>query len=227
MAIVRSSPVAIPVSAALKRAMGKKTPSQSRKNGQGERVYSLNKPAKFIIPKLDNTPYRTVQSLVFASPPISSSSGATYYAYNFQVGNLDQIASFTALFDQYRIRLVEVMFVPRVTVNNATSSNFGLFSSVVDYDDSNALTSVAQAYDYQNCLTSSGLDGHYRKFIPHIAEAAYAGSFTSYANKSAPWIDAASANVQHYGVKTAWTQTDAAYTMDMVVHLHIEWRNLR
>jgi hypothetical protein len=222
---ISNSSVALFVPAAVKRRMGMKTSSQKRKPNTGERVYSIQTPMRFIIPRADNKIYSTVQSYV-PSTLVSSTSGPTYFAYYFQVSNLDQISSFTSLFDQYRIKMVEVMTIPLVTNSIAATSVPGILNSVVDYDDANTL-SGNQALDYQNCMTSSGFDGHYRRFVPHAALAAYSGTFASYANVASPWIDAASTSVQHYGVKFVWSTTDAVYTQDVYFHLHLEWRNLR
>jgi hypothetical protein len=223
---LKQSKVARPVSASMKRAMGKKTSSMSRKSGPEEKVFSLENPPTWIRPRADNVPYKVVQASYVGSFS-SSATLPTFQAYNFTAASVDQIASLQALFDQYRITLIEAFISPRLTVNTTTSANFGRFASVIDYDDSTALTTFASALDYQNVLESSGKDGHYRRWRPHVAVAAYSGAFTSYANEESPWIDAVSSAVQHYGLKTAWQATDIAYTMDVTMRLHMEWRNVR
>jgi len=157
----------------------------------------------------------------------SSTTVPTFTASSFTVGSLDQIASLTAVFDQYRVDEVELWLTPRCSSITAQGATPGLFSSVIDYDDANLLTTINQALDYDNVLTTSGITGHYRRFKPHVATAAYSGAFTSFANETSPWIDAASTGVAHYGLKTAWGITTSATVYDMIVRMHLSWRNVR
>jgi hypothetical protein len=176
----------------------------------------------------NNSEFRVVQSYELNALLTASNAVTTFGAVNFMVSSLDQIASLTNVFDQYRIERIEAWLIPRITnVQTSPLLNTGLFHSVIDFDDSTVLTTVGQALDYANCVVSSGTDGHYRTWVPHVAMAAYSGVFTSFANVESPWIDAVSTGVQHYGLKTAWTQCDAAYIMDAVVRLHTVWRNVR
>jgi len=218
--LVRISPAAVKLS-------GRRTASQRRKRGPTERLFSNETPVQWINPRSDNTVYKIVQGNA-SGTAASSSSANTYSQWYYSLGNLDQASSLAAVFDQYRITKIEIMFMPRVSaVAASTSLNTGVFSTVVDYDDASALTTLAQAQDYANVISSPGSVGHYRVFEPHVAVAAYSGSFSSYANETSPWIDCASTSVQHYGVKTAWSQTDAVYTYDVYAHLWLEFRNVR
>jgi len=177
--------------------------------------------------KLGNAEFRVVQTVESLAYATASNAVATFTTLTFSVGALDQITPLTALFDQYRIELVEVWLTPRMTAANGIALNFGQFHSVIDFDDNNSLTTVPQALDYENCVFGAGCVGHYRRWVPHIAMAAYSGAFTSFANVTSPWIDAASSAVQHYGLKTAWTVCDGAYIYDIQYRLHTVWRNVR
>jgi len=188
---------------------------------------STGRPQMWVVPN-NNAVFRVVQSYETPGFAVSSAALTTYTASIFTVNFLDQITSLTAVFDQYKIEMVEVWLTPRcgVVIDNATA-NMGTFHTVIDYDDNNVLTTIGQALDYANVVVSSGCVGHYRRFVPHIAVAAYSGTFTSFANETAPWIDAASPTVAHYGMKTAWTTTDIVYTYDLQVRIHTAWRNVR
>lgn len=175
----------------------------------------------------DNGIFRFQQSFETAAAVAPSTLVATFTATNFQFSSLDDAASLSAVFDQYRIECVEIWYIPRIT-ETTTIGNTGLFTTVVDYDDSNVLTTLASALAFENQQTSRGVTGHYRKFIPHVAVALYAGAFTSFGNTEAPWIDMSSPSVQHYGVKTAWSVTDSAlYVFDTVTRLTVAVRNVR
>jgi hypothetical protein len=199
--------------------------SQSRGDGQ---LFNMNGlPPRMKVPKLDNAPYRILQMVNIGSIT-SSASLAVFNGVVFSLSQVDQVSSLIAVFDQYRITEIEVWYMPRTSSTSVTGTgNAGLLASVLDYDDGTALTSFASALDYTNALVSSGVDGHYRRFKPHCAVAAYSGAFTSYANVESPWLDAVSTTVQHYGVKTAWTVTDTAYTQDILARFHVEFRNVR
>jgi hypothetical protein len=175
----------------------------------------------------DNQVYKVSQSLVLANAIVTSLALATFATFSFSLSQLDQVASLVAVFDQYRIDEIEMWLFPHLSSNNAASGNPGLLATVIDYDDSNALTTFAQALDYTNCLTSSGLMGHYRRFRPHLATAAYSGVFTSFANDEETWIDAASTGVLHYGVKSAAATTSSVETYDAIVRFHVSLRNVR
>jgi len=157
----------------------------------------------------------------------SSTTLATFGIVNFYLNLLDQATQLAAVFDQYRVMMMEVSVLPRVNTEYLPAVNTGLLTTVIDYDDSTALTTTAQAYDYENALTGRGLDPQKRTFIPHIAVASYSGSFTSYANRAQQWIDCSSGGVFHYGLKTAWSPTDAVYTCDLVTRVWMQFRNVR
>jgi len=176
---------------------------------------------------LDNKIYSIIQSLP-ATTITSSNLANVYGAYSYTISTLDQITAFQNLFDQYRIRMIEVEFLPGVNDNNTAASNMGLFATVIDYDDASVLTSFNQALDYTNCLVGTGYESQRRVFKPHVAEALYSGTFTSYGNLESPWVDMVSSTVQHYGVKTVWTPTTTnAQVITMLPKLWIEFRNVR
>jgi len=175
----------------------------------------------------DNQVFKFTQSVETQSWATTSVTIPTFISASFTLSALDQATQLAAVFDQYRIDEVEAWIIPHLTSNNSASGNPGLYTSVVDYDDASALGSIGAALDYTNAVTSSGCSGHYRRFKPHVAVAAYSGAFTSFANEPSPWIDAASPGVIHYGLKCAFTPTSSVETMDLVYRLHVSFRNLR
>jgi len=212
---------------ALIRRMGRTTRSQRRKSGPTERVWSLQTPISWKLPNLDNAVYK-VNDRFLVNTLLSNIITNVYSAYNFVVNSMGNISALQTLFDQYRIVGVEVMICPQVNfIAAGTTATAGMLHSVVDYDDGTVLTSEQAALDYQNCLSSSFSDGHYRKFIPHAALAAYSGAFTSYNNVVSPWIDAAYPSVNHFGVKTVVTTASTASTALVYATLFTEWRNVR
>lgn len=207
-------------------AKGQRKGTKGRSTGEIVRLFSNEFPFFPIHVKNENI-YK-ISQFVALSTFVSNSAVAVFYAQAFVASAIDQISSLTAVFDQYRIAEVEIWFWPRITPGTGVTVDAGMMATAVDYDDANALTTFPQALDYQNVLVSDGRQGHYHRFVPHVALAAYSGAFTSFANKPAPWIDAASTGVQHYGIKAAWTATDVSlYTYSVQARLHMEFRNVR
>jgi len=158
---------------------------------------------------------------------ISSGAAPVTGAINFGFIQLNQQAALTAIFDQYRLAMVEVTFQPELTIA-APTQQVPLFYTVVDLDDSTA-TTIASLMEYPGLQESIALKVHRHTFVPHVAVAAYSGAFTSFANEAAPWIDVASPSVQHYGVKYGFAAEPSASTFGyyIKVRYHFQFRNVR
>jgi hypothetical protein len=168
-----------------------------------------------------------VQSYTLENWFSTSTSTPTFAAFNTALVAFNQASAFTNLFDQYMIASVELWLMPRETIASSANSFGGVLHSVVDIDDSSVLTTVEQASDYSNCVTTEATQGHYRHFIPHIAMAAYSGAFTQFVSKKNVWIDAASPGVEHYGFKVAANATSSAVHYDLNVKALLKFRNVR
>jgi len=176
-----------------------------------------------------NKPFYVCQSIASQNILTLSASVDTAGAAYFTVGALNQISNFTGMFDQYKIILIEctIGLSTTGTVATASAAAASQYCSYIDYDDATAPASYASAIENQNANTTTVIESHYHKFVPHIAVASYSGTFTSFTNEVAPWIDAASTGVQHYGLKVA---AQAASTVNPIVFtakLHMLWRQVR
>jgi len=170
------------------------------------------------------TPQITVQMTVQGSAFTTSTTVPTYWSNYFAISGYSDSAAYLALFDQYRIDEVEIWIEPN---NSASVSDNGIgsISSAVDVDDANTPTSVGSVQAHQNCLVTSGYTGHYHKFKPHMAVAVYSGTFTSFSNAPADWIDSASPGVQHYGIKMAAITTTAVIGYSYTARIKVSWRS--
>lgn len=207
-----------------------KTSKGSRGKGKEKetgKVYTPSNPPPNLMNRVpSNVPYKFTQQIPEASLLVTSTTLQTFASKYFTIADLDQYTSLSAVFDQYIIMEVEVWIEPQLT-GGAFAVNAGNLYSVIDYDDANNLTSTASACDYTNVISSNGQDSHYRRFSPHIAVGAYSGTFTSFKNERAGWIDFASTGVQHYGLKVACTPTTASFTYQIRSRYHIMCRNVR
>jgi len=216
-------------SSAAPRKKGTKQKKKTGSNHSGLRqpVFAIGMGALTFQPKfkINNDIFRVTQSQQAVGVANSSTVAATFTGNYVTAAGFDQFASFAAVFDQYKIDELEVTFMPQVT-EGFNGSNAGLFTLVVDNDDSTLLTSVAAAMDYPAQQTVRGSDMVRVTFKPRIAVAAYSGSFASYAN-TASWIDCSSSTVQHYGWKTAWTSTSVAMSYNVIIRVNLSFRQVR
>lgn len=139
--------------------------------------------------------------VVQAVNTISSGSFAVSLA-----NNCDDYSSLAAVFDQYKISHVEIIFKPRFNYAAYGSGGQppvgGFIYTVLDYDDSKALTATSSATDYSTCIVTPLTEEVRRCYQPRMALAAWnSATFTGYVNSPAPWIDCNSANIPHFGVK--------------------------
>lgn len=132
------------------------------------------------------------------------------YAMSWTLNSLPNYTEFTNLFDQYRINYIEVKFIYDHNVGEVASSagiaanaNMGLPNVYLarDYDDASALGGIDEYLQYEGCIVRRLGDIFSIRIYPHIASAAYSGTFTSYKNDTRAWIDVNSTGVAHYGLK--------------------------
>jgi hypothetical protein len=138
----------------------------------------------------------------------TSTSAAVYTAYPFALNAAAAYAEYTSLFDQYRIDGIEAYVEPFLAAQGTTV--FGDVALAVDLDDSSTPSSLNTVASKQGSIVCSGAAGIYQRWKPHVALAAYTGSFGGYANVASPWIDCGSPAVQHYGLKGYAGPTPAA-----------------
>jgi hypothetical protein len=212
------------------------TASSSASWGSGSLNYGMSWIGNTVPPRLtqsDNQIY-TIQQDLQSTFFSQSSSGASIGASGFEFLYLDQYATLQAVFDQYRVDALEFTFRPTFTANSLTTALGGSFIppnlyTVIDYDDLTIPSGLAALRECSNCTTSL-YETVVRRFKPHIAVAAFNSSFTSSMNVAAPWIDTASANVIHYGVK--YGTEPASITNDLQIwsvigRVQISFRNVK
>jgi hypothetical protein len=179
--------------------------------------------------KKDNQVHNFIQFIDLGGVYTSSAAGATGYARCFYFTDVLQYASFSTLFDQYRITEIEIWWNPGVISNSTNLGVTNYMYTVTDYDDDATPSGPPILQQYTNVMMGSGVMGHYRRWKPHVADALYSGAFTSYGNLPAPWIDVASPGVKHYGFKAA--SSGAGTTANQIpwslsVRIHFQCRNV-
>jgi hypothetical protein len=151
----------------------------------------------------------------------------------FTLNALDQVASFQALFNEWRIDALRVKIVPQNNaiglVTNTTTSLVELYN-VIDYNDSTALASVAAAREYENCMVLAPGESGERVFQPRAATAMYQGAFTAYGNVGGAWVDIAYPGTIHYGMKIIIPAATVGQTLlqswDVFFEAFVSFRNV-
>jgi len=184
------------------------------------------------LPSVPATVFRTIKTASFPGYISQSSTLPVTNAFTLSASLFSDFTALAAVFDQYRIPIIEVTFNPQTTEGIPTTTfgpPKGLFRTVLDYDDGTALSSAGQADAYANAIETEVIKPQRRCYRPRIAVAGYAGAFNGFTNIAAPWIDAASSSIQHYGLKyyvdVGTTSNTVSY--DVVCRVLFEFRASR
>lgn len=155
----------------------------------------------------------------------------------FTLNDIPQVSTFTALYDQYRFKRITVNFIPTVNITgpqnaaNSVNQNCNQIFVAVDHDDASVVSPLTSLFEYEDVKLHNTMEQFSVSFIPHVAAAVYSGAFTSFANQTTPWLDCASPNIQHYGIKWAMpcpiSLSFACNAMSLLVKYEIEFRTLR
>jgi hypothetical protein len=167
--------------------------------------------------------YTVVQSYAGAAV-YSTTGGYNAGSLYFQLSNLQNQAAYIACFDQYRVAQLEFVFLPQYNTNNSGTSSPGQLVTVIDYDDSNLLTSWAAALSYDSAVITQATASQRRTLTPKLALATYTGTFTGYALGN-PWSDTSSSSTRYYGVKwyleNSLANSDQIYSVQVRVVLQL------
>lgn len=165
-------------------------------------------------------------------------TGGVVYITAAMLGN---IASASGLFDTYKIRKFIVKFIPcGQQVFNVPSANGGVpstsgvsqLTTAVDPDDGNAPSSVNQVMEYETCKFAGPGKQHTRVMMgPKVSAEFYETIVTTgYGSRKQQWLDIASDDVPHYGVKWAISYPAPAATIQMyriIVVVHYSCKDQR
>lgn len=161
----------------------------------------------------------------------SSTSADTLGSYQFKLSDLPEVASYTGIFDQYRFRQVELMFM---WTNQPVSATTTLVRSPpiytsVDYDDNGTPASLATVLNYGNCRFHSHGKDFNVSFQPASIAASFlaAGTWTGADVKTGQWHDCAFQTIVHYGLKYALPSYNQISALQVIARFTIDFRNVR
>jgi hypothetical protein len=198
-----------------------------KKKGKQELSASIGNDGRFPWlrqPRTRSVEISTLETIASTAILGTSMSVPTFGAQYFQVSSVNDVNSFGAVFDQYRIHLIEVLIEPQVTEVTTPATDVAEYISVVDIDDANVPTVYADLCSYSTAVQTRGTLSHYHRFVPGVAVAVYSGAFTSFASTTSLWLDMGSPNIQHYGLKIGSLPSSVTQSYYMQVRMHVMWR---
>jgi len=173
---------------------------------------------KTLIPRVIALQQHQFVQVVDRGTITSQSVANTESNYSFALNDLDQVTTFTALFDAYRIDKVMITFFPVMNVNQVAAGNNGLatpFYTAIDHDDTSSLGSVAAIRQYATCQENISYDRVKRSVFPKVAQSVFRTTVATFGFSEpdrSPWIDCAYPDVAHYGIRTIMGSTGTAGT---------------
>jgi len=183
-----------------------------------------------------------VKKIIIPDPVLYPTGGvgaAVAYARSWRISDMDDIADYTNLYDQYRITGINIEFVPRINMTHWTTGvgtvpHYGYV--VYDFDDDNTPTSDVSMRANGSCQIIDLTKPYKKYFEPRTNTALWAGAVASgYAvNKggtAGPWIDLVNTGVRYYALKLITPVlspiTNLSYGFDILYTMFVEFRGQR
>jgi hypothetical protein len=133
----------------------------------------------------------------------SSTTVSVLGGRSFKLNDAPTYASWTALFDKYRIHEIELHFVASgIQENVSTSQVAPVFATALDFDNDTAPASIAEVLRRSRSTECVGTSNLKRHFVPRVAKEVYNGVASTNYQEAEPrvWLDCASAATPHYGI---------------------------
>lgn len=186
-------------------------------------------------PTLRTLPYQDLYRFDLIAPAVkrySMSVGTSPIVdlINFQVSDLPQIATFQALFDQYRIKNVVVYFKTQATQVywGNSSGDVPSCTTAIDYNDNS--TDLAPAVQFQTAVTNPMTTTFVRALQPRTAVPVYNGITTSayMMGEKDAWLDLNFPSIPHYQlvVNIGSTSIDNQFVYVVDVLYTVEFRTV-
>lgn len=154
---------------------------------------------------------------------VTSTAGFTSNAVVFRLSDIPNSSEFIGLYDQYKINAVKVQVIPRINSAEIAQA-VSQVASVIDYDDSVVPANMNTLVQYQNFKLTQGTKIHSRYLKPKISIPT-TGAGTMVAKSQ--WLDVATPDVPHYGIKYGFPQTPNAQTFDIKIDFYLAFKNVR
>jgi hypothetical protein len=157
-----------------------------------------------------------------------ATSGITQINLAFALGNVDSVAAYTAIYDQYCMYAVKIRAL--ATAETGLQGYTGRIATAIDYDNISTLSGLAALEDFGSVVESEFEPGmSYERFIkPCVAPTVWNGS-ASIVNAfgiARMWLDSASSSTPHYGYRSIFSgNTVSGLGVDFFVTYILGFRN--
>jgi len=156
-------------------------------------------------------------------------------AYFTTIGGFPNSTGFLSVFDQYRILEVTYTFIPQCVTSFITSGtvatvaptgvyNTSILATCVDQDDANTPTNENTILQHESSIVHGPfVTPISRTYKPMVAASVYqTGGFGGYSSQSDAWLDSASTNIQHYGLKWSLSHGTPCPTGTVYMSVYVE-----
>jgi len=192
-------------------------------------------------PRSDYNQVTNVVKTVVDQVTFPGTSGVEkFFSYDMSLDDISDYASYTSIFDQWRIVGVQFSFVLRKNVaDQDDTSQYAQWALItVDHDDATVPTTMASLQGYASCRQWHLLKYPVFKmfFRPTVTNAVFAaGAFTGYSiakgGYNSPWIDCNNPDVKFYGLKGGFPSmggvSAATYSVDVFRKFYVQFRGQR
>lgn len=127
--------------------------------------------------------------------------------YTFKLSDLPNYTEITSLYDQYKIKSVQLKIVPTKTESDVSNSSLTTsiypLHSVLDFSDATALTGINDYLQYSTYKMTSPMRMLKRFCYPKQLQYAYdqTSGAAALADIKNSWIRSESPDIQHLGIK--------------------------
>lgn len=125
------------------------------------------------------------------------------YRFYFRLSSVTGYQDFTKLYDQYKIRVVSVSFIPMVNITSATASGYAsLIYSTYDFNGESSNPTRDEIREYQYCKWSPYGEIHNRYFFPRTTEFISGSAGSGLSTKVGPqnWISTNNPDIAYHGL---------------------------
>lgn len=155
---------------------------------------------------------------------VNQTSAIQHLSYQFKLSDLPNYTELTNLYDQYKIKSVQLKFVPTVTGSDmnpqATSVALPSIHSVLDFSDATALTSLNDYLQYSTYKQTAPLKTHKRFIYPKQLQYAQDQStgLSALADVKNIWVRSESPNINHLGCKVMIPAASTSFAFQFEVY---------
>lgn len=137
----------------------------------------------------------------------------------FSLNQVPAFSEFTALYDQYKINAIKVIFLPpftgRMTILSIDSPQTSArFMSAVDYNDNTGPANMDEIRQYESCKMTQIHEKHER----YIPSPKFINSSGQNVND---WISTSSPSTAHFGIKFGADPTNQTNTLSFQYNIEV------